>query len=376
MSSAIEIEQGSSKKFRNQFIKVPWKAKIYEKDSMWIAKPILDQKHFLDPKKGYFYEMVKLNFLLPTEMANRLAEFLPTLIMILRRYTIKKQDFFGFYESIDDVEIAKALFDTAEAWLKEKGKTKIMGPESFGIYDEVGFITDGLENSPVVGLFHYAGYYKDLAEQCGFQKSIDWHCFLVKAIDQFEPFLKNVRENIMKEQDITYKEMGPKEFSKRRHELKDIFNSAWDKNWGHLPLTEKQFDTLVSELKTFVIPDLAIFAEHEGETVGFILSIPDVNPALKLLKGHLYPWRLIRFLLNYKKSKRLRTVLMGVKPEYRGKKINAVLVLKTIENGINLGFKDSDCSLIVETNDKMIKSLEPWNAERYKTYRIYERAIK
>jgi len=228
---------------------------------------------------------------------------------------------------------------------------------------------------PVVGLLHFAPYYKDHATACGYTKCIDWHCFLVKKIDDFKPYLKDVRENIMKNQDVKYVYYTPKELKKRAKEIHEIFNRAWDGNWGHLPLTDKQFKMLVDELKLVAVPELIVFAEKDGRTVGFIVSLPDMNPALKILNGRLYPWRLIKALRSIKKVKRIRTIIMGVLPEYRGQKIDDVFYLFTIENGIRLGYVESDCSLIVETNQKMIGALKPLKGQIYKTYRIYEKHI-
>jgi len=179
----------------------------------------------------------------------------------------------------------------------------------------------------------------------------------------------------MKTQDVKYIYYSPKELKKRAKEIHEIFNRAWDGNWGHLDLTQKQFDMLVEELKLVAVPELIVFAEKDGKTVGFIVSLPDVNPALKILNGHLYPWRLIKALRQIKKVKKIRTIIMGVLPEYRGQKIDDVFYLYTIENGIRLGYTESDCSLIVETNYKMIGALKPLKGQIYKTYRIYEKKI-
>jgi len=179
----------------------------------------------------------------------------------------------------------------------------------------------------------------------------------------------------MKTQDVKYIYYSPKELKKRAKEIHEIFNRAWDGNWGHLDLTQKQFDMLVDELKLVAVPELIVFAEKDGKTVGFIVSLPDMNPALKILNGHLYPWRLIKALRSIKKVKKIRTIIMGVLPEYRGQKIDDVFYLYTIENGIRLGYTESDCSLIVETNYKMIGALKPLKGQIYKTYRIYEKKI-
>lgn len=141
-------------------------------------------------------------------------------------------------------------------------------------------------------------------------------------------------------------------------------------------MTDKQFDMFVKELKQIVIPDLVIFAEREGRAIGFVISIPDANVALQILNGRLYPWRLLKALRAVKKVHRVRTIIMGVLPEYRGQKIDDVFYMRTIEDGVGMGFNESDCSLIVETNKKMIAALKPIKGECYKTYRIFERDIR
>lgn len=373
--STIEVKEVKDSKMMKQFIMFPWTSKIYEHDPAWVPPIIGDMKKLFNPKKGYFYKIGEVAYFLAykdgvpagriTAHVNRMYE---------EKYN-KETGFFGFYEAIDDLDVARALFAVAEGWLKKKGKTRVEGPQSFSIYDSVGFEVLGEEIMPVVGLLHFAPYYKDHATACGYTKCIDWHCFLVKKIDDFKPYLKDVRENIMKNQDVKYVYYTPKELKKRAKEIHEIFNRAWDGNWGHLPLTDKQFKMLVDELKLVAVPELIVFAEKDGRTIGFIVSLPDMNPALKILNGRLYPWRLIKALRSIKKVKRIRTIIMGVLPEYRGQKIDDVFYLFTIENGIRLGYVESDCSLIVETNQKMIGALKPLKGQIYKTYRIYEKHI-
>jgi len=375
MGNAIEIKAVTGRKMMKQFIMLPWTAGIYKNDPCWIPPIIHDQKKLFNRKKGYFFEIGEAEYFLAFKHGIPVGRISAHVNHLYEEKYDMETGFFGFYESVNDIEVARALFSAAEKWLKEKGKTKMNGPQSFSIYDSVGFVVEGHDVMPVVGLLHFARYYRDLAEACGFSKCIDWYCFLVKKIEDYKPYLKDIRENIMKDMDITYVITERKDLKRRAKDLREIFNTAWEGNWGHLPLTEKQFGMLYDELKMVYIPELTIFAEKQGETIGFILSLPDINPQLRILNGHLYPWRLLRFFLNAKKTKKIRTIIMGVLPEYRGQKIDDVFYLRTIEDGIAMGFTESDCSLIVETNKKMIGALKPLKAERYKTYRIYEKDI-
>jgi hypothetical protein len=373
----IEVRRVENNRMMRDFIMLPWSAKIYENDPAWIPPIISDLKKLFNPGKGYFFEIGEVEFFLAYKDGRSVGRITAHVNHLYEKNYDNETGFFGFFEAINDSEVARALFDTTSDWLRQKGKKVLNGPQSFSIYDSVGFEVEGIHKMPTVGLFHFAPYYKDLAEACGFTKCIDWHCFLVKRANysQHEPYLEEVRKSLLKSTDVEFKKLDKKELANRVKEVQHIFNVAWEGNWGHLPLTDKQIEMIFQELKMFIIPELAIFAEKDGKTIGFIISVPDINPALRILNGRLYPWRLLRFMREAKKTKRVRTVIMGVLPEFRGQHIDDIFYLKTIEEGIRLDFWESDCSLIAETNKKMIGALKPLIPDLYKTYRIYERHI-
>lgn len=375
MMGSIEVKKVDSSRMMKEFIMFPWTSRIYENDPAWIPPLIAEQKKLFDRKKSYFFEIGEGDLFLAWQDGKPVGRITAHINHLYEGKYNRDTGFFGFYESINSQEVANALFEAASVWLRKRGKTIIQGPQSFSVYDSVGFETEGLDIMPVVGLLHFAPYYKDLAEAYGFEKCIDWSCYLVRDIEDYKPYLEQVREFFMKGQDIEYKTLQKGEMKKRVQDIHEIFNIAWDGNWGHLPLTQRQIDTLYGELKMVAIPELIIFAEDKGKTVGFCVSIADANQALKILNGRLYPWRLRKAFKEVKNARKIRTIIMGVLPEYRGRRIDEVFYLKTIETGIAMGFNSSDCSLVVETNHKMIGALKRLKAERYKTYRIYEKRI-
>jgi hypothetical protein len=376
MTDRIEVKRVTNKSMMKQFIMLPWILRIYENDPAWVPPLITDQKYMFNRNKGYFFEVGEADFFIAYRNGRPVGRITAHINYLYEKKHNTYTGFFGFFESVNDPDVAKALFDRAEAWLKERGKTRMEGPQSFSIYDAVGFEVFGENITPVIGLFHLAPYYRELAETSGFSKCIDWHCFLVKKSDSYGSYLREIQNAGIEKSGIKFSYLNKKEIKIRSRQIHEIFNAAWDRNWGHLDLTEKHVNKIIGELKFFAVPELTIFAEKNGKTIGYIISIPDVNPAMKILNGHLYPWRLIRFLIAARKTTKMRTILMGILPEYRGQKIDDIFYLLTIENGIKLGYTESDCSLIVETNRNMINALKPLNAEIYKTYRIYERPIK
>jgi hypothetical protein len=373
----VEIRRVENKRMMRDFIMLPWTAKIYENDPAWIPPIIRDQQKLLNRHKGYFFDIGEVEYFLAYRDGRPVGRITAQVNHLYEKKYDTETGFFGFFESINEPDVARFLFDAASGWLKQKGKKIMNGPQSFSIYDSVGFEVAGAENPPSVGLFHFAPYYKDLADACGFTKCIDWFCFLVKRVNylKHEPYLEEIKRSLLKSTDVEFKKLDKRDMPRRIEEVQQIFNVAWEGNWGHLPLTDKQIDMIFHELKMFIIPEFAIFAEKDGKTVGFIITIPDINPSLRILNGRLYPWRLIRFMKEAKKTQRVRTVIMGILPEYRGHHIDDIFYLKTIEQGILLDIWESDCSLIAETNKKMINALKPLTPELYKTYRIYQRPI-
>lgn len=377
MSANIEVKKVTDKKGLMEFIMLPWTAGIYEDDPAWVPPIIRDQVRFFDPEHGYFFEYGETELFvayLNGKAAGRITAH--TYRLFEEKYD-KNAGFFGFFECIDNQKVAKALLDTAREWLKARGKNKMIGPQNFTIYDTYGVGFDIINNGrmPVTGMYHFAHYYEKLALAYGLEKDVDWLCFMVKkeGID-WEPLFK-IREELEKKSDIKFVGAKKKDIPKRADDVKNIFNAAWEGNEGHLPLTDKQFADLFEELRLLLIPELAFFAEKDGKTVGFILSIPDANPGIAALNGRLFPWRILKLIWKLKRTKTLRTILMGVLPEYRGRDIDQILILRTIEVGLGMGFTQSDCSLIVESNKKMIGALKYVNADRYKGYRIYKMNI-
>lgn len=374
--SVIEVKKIDNRRMMSEFIMYPWKSNIYKEDPAWVPPLISELKILFNRRKSYFFEIGEGDFFMAYQDGKPAGRITAHINRLYEKKYDNDTGFFGFYESVNSQEVANALFDAAAGWLKERGKKVMQGPQSFSIYDSVGFEIHGADIMPVVGLLHFAPYYKDLAEAYGFKKCIDWHCYLVRDIEDYKPYLDGVREALMKSQlDIEYKTLQRGEWKKRIREIHEIFNVAWDNNWGHLPLTSRQIKMLYDELKMVAIPELTFFAETKEKTIGFIVSIADANIALKILNGRLYPWRLHKAFREMRRSKKIRTIIMGVLPEYRGRGIDDVFYLKTIESGVAMGFNASDCSLVVETNKKMISALEPLKGECYKTYRIYEKPI-
>ena len=184
-----------------------------------------------------------------------------------------------------------------------------------------------------------------------------------------------IRDRILRQKGLEIVPLDMKKFYQAVDDVGEIFKDAWMENWGHVPLSKGQLKHLASELKNVVIPELTYLAYVDGKCIGFSMSVIDANPALKKANGKLFPFGLVKILRELKKTKRIRTMAMGVLKEYRHRGIDIVFYLNTVENGIKMGITEADCSIIVETNDRMIGALEDLKADKYKTFRFYEKEI-
>lgn len=283
------------------------------------------------------------------------------------------QGFFGFFEAFDDQEAVNALFAEGEKWLKERGCTSVLGPMNFAIYDEIGLLVDAFDRDPVLLCTYNPPYYLKLLENAGYTKEVDWYAYLRDGA--VPDFMRLIHKRVMKQPGLVIREVRRKDIKKEAEAVKHIFNQAWSENWGNVPFTDEQWHHLVKELSLILNEKLAFIAELNGEPIAFSISLVDANQAVKKAGGSLFPFGIVRLMLEMKKIRRIRTTILGVLKEHRNRGIEIAMVYRTIENGLALGFTEADCSLIVETNQPMISVLEKIGCIRYKTYRILKKQI-
>jgi GNAT superfamily N-acetyltransferase len=368
----IEIRPVRSKKELKQFIKLPWK--IYKNDPCWVPPIISDQLKILNKNKGTFFEFGDAELFLAFDGNEPVGRISAHVDYQYEKYRDKRNGRFGFFESVNDQNVADALLVHAEEWLRAKGKRRIEGPYSFTLYDASGVLYEGFDSMPVVLLAYNPQYYNTLLKNAGYEKSIDWYAFMATTEHEIHPSFARIRERALR-QGVRIERLDMKKLDEAVDHIGPIFNEAWMENWEHVPFTDGQLQDFKNELKYVVDPDLTYLAFIDDKCVGFSLTAIDANPALKKANGRLFPFGLLRIMREMKKIKRLRTIAMGVLKEHRRKGIDTIFYLNTYEDGIKKGYKETECSVIVETNQRMIGALEDFDAKRYKTYRFYQKEL-
>jgi hypothetical protein len=358
------------------FIKYSWK--IYMNDPNWVPPLIMERKEFLDPKKNPFFKHADVccfGAYRNNDMVGRIAA------IVNHKHNTFHQDktgFFGLFESVNDPEVAGALFRHAENYLKERGMTHIQGPASFSSNDEYGLLVQGFDSPPVIMMTYNPKYYIDLIENNGFLKAKDLYALEVDDKQGVPERLTRSTELILKRSNVTIRQFRKNKFWEEIEILKGLYNAAWEKNWGFVPMTDEEFYHLAKTMKSVVDPDIIFFAEHQGKPIGFSLSLPDINQALiRVRNGRLFPFGLLKLLWYTRPGKihRIRVITFGILKEFRNLGIDVALNYHNFVDGMKKGYHWAEMSWVLEDNIAIVRPIERLGGRVYKTYRIYEKSI-
>jgi GNAT superfamily N-acetyltransferase len=376
--ASIEIIKVTSRAERDAFIKFPWR--IYASDPVWVPPLLLERREFLSRRKHPFYEHGDAALFLARsggEIVGRIMASDDPKYNALHQSNI---GYFGMFESIDDQRVANALFEVAADWLRQLGREQIIGPIDYSIFYLCGVLIDGFQFPPTVLTAHNPPYYRGLIERWGFEKEIDLYGWWLANPTEAANRLRRLACALEKRREITLRPGNLRDLAGESRKLLQIYHQAWRKNWGFVEFTEREFEFMTRELKPILVSELVWLAEIQGESVGFILCVPDINVALRKANGRLttfgLPIGLAKLLYHKSRLKTVRLVALGVVPKYRRHGIAEMLVLRIIEEAmIKRGFA-GEASLILENNQMMNRFLEAIGAEKYKTYRIYRRGLE
>lgn len=369
---------------RMDFINFQWK--VYKGDPYWVPPLISDKKFTLDPKGHPFHQHAKVQYFI----AKRGDKIVGTIAGIINHnhnaYWNDKTGFFGFYEVLNDHEASTALLAAAEAFVRDEGMDTIRGPENFSQNEECGLLVDGWDGPPVIMMTYNPRYYVDFIEAAGYYKAHDLYAFLTDtsnfAVDNagIDPKVFRVAEKMAKRDDLKFRFINMKEFESEANAFKRIYNAAWSKNWGFVPMTDAELNHEAKALKSILDPKTTLFVSKNGQIIGATLPLPDLNQPL--LKAYPRPgvqeWWTMAKLLYYWKFRKTITILRafagGLIEEYRGRGIDAVLAVETLKNAIPK-YKYIEFSWVLESNIPMRQTAANLGAKLYRTYRLYDKKV-
>lgn len=368
----IEIVEVKSKRDLLDFIEFP--LTLYRNDPLYSPQLTHDLKVHFSPKNPFFNEAEVAYFLAYRngKIAGRIASIINHLHISHQK---EKTGFFGFYESVNDRHVAKALLDTVYQRLKEKGLSIMRGPMNFSTNEECGFLIDGFEDAPMLMTPYNPSYYNDLMNDYGMVKAKDLHAYIYLTREQLPEKVLRVAA-LAEKKGITVKHVEKNDFMNAMRAFREVYNSAWQNNWGFIPMMEEELEYAAHRLKPLMVPDVTLVAEKDGEPVGFIGMIPDFNFVLRKMNGKLNPVTIAKAFYYSRKITDLRILLLGIKAEYRNRGVDALLFREGFKGIKRKKYKRVEFSWILEDNFPMIRISEMVGGKLYKRYRIYEKEIQ
>ncbi len=377
MSSAIEIVPvPRTGRGVGRFLAVPYR--IYGGDPNWVAPLLFDLKKVFTDANPLFEHAE-----MPLWVARRDGRDVGRIAGILdHQHNRVQRDaavFFGFYECPNDAAVSAALFGAVFDWARGRGLRRVLGPMNPTSNDECGLLVDGFDSPPAFMMTYNPRYYVDLVAAAGFRKAKDLVAFYLDIskcpLDRLGRIAEKTRR---RNPDLIFRPILRKTLAADLAKVKEVYNAAWEENWGFVPMTDPEIDFMAARLKPLLAEGLVWLVESPTEPVAFMLALPDFNEALQPLRGRLLSWQLPRFLsyaLGWRSPQQCRVVTLGVKERYRTRGLEAVMLTEGFKVGFRLGFRGAEASWVLEDNVAMCRMISAFGGRIYKIYRLYEREI-
>jgi len=374
--SSIQIQPVTSRRDLRAFVTFPWQ--VYRHDPNWVPPLISERLEYLDPARGPFYKHADVALFL----ARRGRETVGTLGAFVDHQRVEyfgqQEGGFGFFEVVEDYAVAGQLLDAACTWLRERNMAQMRGPTNFGDWDCPGVLVEETTCPPVMLEGHTPLYYKDFLEQYGMEKEQDtfaWRAFrsqIGEELENLPPELLRVADVARQAANVTIRKVRLEQWDEEIATARYLFNITLRHLPDYIPITEEEFLRLTGQIRPFLDPDLALFAESDGKVVGFCVAVPDINRVLIRLNGRLFPLNWLKINRYIHQIDVVSFKLMGVLEEYRRRGIDALLYLEAVKTVFDKGYAWLDGSLTSEFNPMVNLIAHRLGAERYKHYRLYK----
>jgi GNAT superfamily N-acetyltransferase len=366
----IDVVAADNPKALKQFIEFPYR--LYRDTPHWVPPLRIAVKELLDKEKHPFYKDAEAEFFVAQKDGKVVGRVAAILDKAHNRFHEENAGFFGFFECINDQAVADALLQRARRWVSDRGAKFLRGPVNPSTNYECGILVEGFDSDPMVMMTYNPEYYPTLLEKAGLRKSKDLWAWLSNANVIDLKKIGRVADKVMQSTGVKVRPIDMKNFEADVEHVWNVYNAAWEKNWGFIPMSKEEFKLQGKEMKQILKPELVLIGEVEGRVVGFALALPDINQALKPAQGKLLPTGLIKILYYQRLVKSVRVLALGVVQDYRASGLAAGFYATLVRNARKLGYGDCEMSWILEDNVLMNRSLEVMGAKRYKTYRIYD----
>jgi len=358
-----------------RFLKAWWP--IYEGDEQWVPPLLFERKRFFDPSVNPYFNHATVRCFMAYQgdrpvgtiaatVDHRQIEHEPGLANI------------GFFEFIEDEEVAGKLLEAACDWLREQGMTRVQGPFNFNSNHEFGLLVDGFDTPPMIANPHNRDYYGRIYEAIGMEKSMDWFAYWIDNDGPAPERLLKVNDAILRRYPgIRLRKVDLSKIDQEAELLWEIYNDAWSENWGHVHFNRDEFDFTVEGLKQILNPDLCFFVYYEDEVAGVSVTLPDFNQVAKKMNGRILPFGWWHYVVGRSRIDAVRVFVLGIKTKFQKMPLGSPLYIETWKEARKLvpEVRGAEASLVLETNHRMRSPLEKMGGRIYKTYRVYDKSL-
>ena len=376
MSAGVTVRPVEGNSELDKFIRLPWR--IYQHDPAWVPPLLHDVRTVLNSAKHPFHQHATVQLFLAWRGGEVVGRIAGVVNDTHNKFHEDKLGFLALFESIDDQSVAAALMRACEEWLRAQGMDRVQGPMSLSTNEELaspGVLVDGFDTPPTIMMGHSPRYYAPLFVHAGYEKAKDLIAYWVPE-QELPPRIVSASDKLLKRYDLVIRPLDMKRFDAEVASIQRIYNTAWERNWGFVPMSSIEIEHMAKQLKPVVNPKLCAMAESKGEPVGFILALPDFNQALKHVNGKLLPFGIAKLLWYRRKINALRVITLGLTPDFRNKGVDALLILHVMREATPLDMNRGECSWILEDNLPMRLAIEKVGGSAYKTYRVYEKKLE
>jgi hypothetical protein len=364
--------------FLDEFVRFP--NQLFADDPAYVAPLEMEVRDRLNPKKNPFFEHAEGALFVARRDGRVVGRCSAQIDREHLRIHRDDAGFFGFFDTVDDQEVATALLRAAEAWLVERGMKLARGPYSLSINEEMGCLVEGFQHPPVLMMPHARPYQSALIEGAGYAKAKDVLAWRYE-VEQPPERAKRAWAEIDAMPEVTFRSVEKKRMQEEVEILVDIFNDAWQHNWGFVPATAAEVRKMAEDMKLLLDEDLAFFATVDGREVACCVCLPNLNEAARDLRGKLFPFGVFKLLyrLKVKQPRSARLVLLGIRGELRGKKrygaLSTAVYAELARRGIEKGYEWAELGWTLEDNHPINLGIKAMRGKVYKRYRVYERPL-
>jgi GNAT superfamily N-acetyltransferase len=371
----VVIRPVASRRDLNAFITLP--ERLYSNEPNWVAPLRFERRQFLDRTKNPYFQHARAEYFIAEHDGRVVGRITAQVDALLQEVQHSRGGQFGFFECERDPEAAGALVDAAARWLAAQGCDAMVGPQDFTMNDECGLLVEGHDRTPIVGTGWHHTYYRELLEGAGLRKAMDlfmWELYIQNR-DKVLPIIWELADRLEPEHGITIRHASKRDLKAEMRRFIEIYNVAWEHNWGYSPLTEAEIAHAAKTLKPILDEHWMMFAEKDGEAIGVAVTVPDFNQVLHRLDGRLLPLGWLTALRARRHIDRVRVGFLGVKPEWQHAGVAAGLYKEHFDMAEVTPQTWGEMGWILETNDPMNRAMEGMGGRIARRYRMFERTL-